>query len=37
MKDKSKETSMKAIVYSVMTMAIIVVILNVINLFLLWT
>lgn len=37
MKDKSKENSMKAIVYSVITMAIIVVILNLVNLFLLWT
>jgi len=33
MKNKSKEYSMKAIVYSVIAMAIIVVILNVINLF----
>lgn len=34
MKDKSKETSMKIIVYSFITMAVIVLILNIINLIL---
>jgi hypothetical protein len=35
MRDKSKETSMKIIVYSFVTMAVIVIILNIINLILL--